>query len=162
MGRNQLNLQKKINQNSGFSIIEALTAVVLFAVGIIVINVMITGSNRIVENSAARDELNLATLMILEDITRNAANIKNYDIENGYDCKLSDDGTGLHNRDKKRWSEKIKSKFGKTKKREPQTCIVKAEKKKIRNKDVFIVTIEIIDSNGKTKSKIIRRVNVPK
>lgn len=162
MGRNQLNLQKKINQNSGFSIIEALTAVVLFAVGIIVINVMITGSNRIVENSAARDELNLATLMILEDITRNAANIKNYDIEKGYDCKLSDDGTGLHNRDKKRWSEKIKSKFGKTKKREPQTCNVKAKKIKKNNKEFFLVTIEIIDSNGKTKSKIIRRVNVPK
>ena len=154
MAITKLNSGEKTNKNDGFSIIEALTAVVLFALGIIVINVMVTGSNRIIENSVTRDELNLATSMILEDITRNALNIKDYGIEaSEYDCKLTNNGTGLHNKDKKRWSEKIKSKFGKSKKPDPQKCIVKAEKKTMGNKDVLIVTIEIIDSNGKTKRK---------
>ena len=160
---------KKRNNNSqsGFSLLEALTAAAIFVIGIIGINAMITMSNQVIENAAVRDQITLTSTMALEDIVSNAEYTSKYKSE---DCYQEDSGSNKNNKDKDRWFKIMKDRvFGRIS--NPKKCKIETEEitKNINNKSVVIGNIVIyemkITSPDQKKDKlvrrIIRRVNAP-
>ena len=59
-------MKKNINNSqSGFSLLESITAAAIFIIGIIGINAMVSMSNRVVEKAAIRDQITLTSSMAL-------------------------------------------------------------------------------------------------
>ena len=155
---------KKRNNNSqsGFSLIESLTAAAIFVIGIIGINGMITMSNQVIENAAVRDQLTLTSTMALENIISNAEYTSRYQTEN---CYQEDSGSNKNNKDKDRWFKIMKDRvFGRMS--NPKKCRIEIKKiTKNSNKGNIVIYEMKITSPDQKKDKlvrrIIRRVNAP-
>ena len=90
---------KKKNNQSGFSILEALVDVVVFVLGLAGIYAMTTVSNRAMISSIERDKLNMVSAMVIESMTIDTANIANYDNTN---CYESPSGSSLKDRNRQK------------------------------------------------------------
>ena len=125
-------MKKNINNSqSGFSLLESITAAAIFIIGIIGINAMVSMSNRVVEKAAIRDQITLTSSMALEDMVSNPENAHEYKTAN---CYEADNGANKRNKDKNRWFKIMQErKIGKIK--DPKKCIVETEQKTIKDKN---------------------------
>ena len=154
---------KKKNNQSGFSILEALVAVVVFVLGLAGIYAMTTVSNRAMISSIERDKLNMVSAMVIESMTIDTANIANYDNTN---CYESSSGSSLiETANRKKWAEKYKKII---EARDSSGNVInqdkegyedcKVEVKEITGENAHMITIIMTRKDGK-KIQISKRIN---
>ena len=155
---------KKRNNNSqsGFSLIESLTAAAIFVIGIIGITAMITMSNQVIENAAVRDQLTLTSTMALENIITDSEKISDYGTNN---CYQAVGGSEESNKHKNRWFNIMKDKariIGKIPSSQKKCSIITSEQKKNSNNGhivKFEIKITTPDQKDRIVRKMIRRIN---
>ena len=152
----------KKNNELGFSILEALVAVVIFVLGLAGIYAMTTLSNRAMISSIERDKLNMVSAMVIESMTIDAANIANYDDTN---CYESPSGSSLKDRNRQKWAKKYKKIIEardssgnviNQDKEGSEDC--KVEVKEITGENAHMITIIMTRKDGK-KIQISKRIN---
>ena len=150
----------KKNNQSGLSILEALVAVVVFVLGLAGIYMMSTLSTRAMISSIERDKLNMVSVMVIESMTIDTANIVKYDNTN---CYESSSGSSLiETANRKKWAEKYKKIIGErdssgnVAKEGSEDC--KVEVKVIQNENAHMITIIMTRKNGK-KIQLSKRIN---
>ena len=153
---------KKKNNQSGFSILEALVAVVVFVLGLAGIYAMTTVSNRAMISSIERDKLNMVSAMVIESMTIDTANIANYDNTN---CYESPSGSSLKDRNRQKWAKKYKKII---EARDSSGNVInqdkegyedcKVEVKEITGENAHMITIIMTRKDGK-KIQISKRIN---
>ena len=154
-----LNLKKKINSQSGFSILEAIVAAVIFVLGLSAVYAMVNFANKSLMSSRERDRLNMMSSEIMENLNLAMETYKNKgknseefkDDFNNLDCyqDVTNDSS-IKDKHRKRWKEKL------GKKEASEECNLKIEK--ISGKEAYLVTIIIKRRNGK-EIKIVKRLN---
>ena len=153
---------KKKNNQSGFSILEALVAVVVFVLGLAGIYAMTTLSNRTMISSIERDKLNMVSAMVIESMTIDTANIATYD---NTDCYQSTSGSSLNERNRQKWAKKYKKIIEardssgnviNQDKEGSEDC--KVEVKEITGENAHMITIIMTRKDGK-KIQISKRIN---
>ena len=159
-------MKKKINSQSGFSILEAILAAVIFVIGLVAVYAMVNFANKSLMSSRERDRLNMMSSEIMENLNLAMETYKkdNKDSEefkddfNNLDCYQDVSNTSsMKDNYRKRWKEKL------GKKEASEECNLKIEKISgvdAYGKDLitYLVTISIKKRNGK-EIKIVKRLN---
>ena len=152
-------MKKKINSQSGFSILEAILAAVIFVIGLVAVYAMVNFANKSLMSSRERDRLNMMSSEIMENLNLAMETYKkdNKDSEkfkddfNNLDCYQDvSNASSMKDNYRKRWKEKL------GKKEASEECNLKIEK--ISGKEAYLVTISIKKRNGR-EIKIVKRLN---
>jgi type IV pilus assembly protein PilV len=135
-----------------FTLIEALMSVAIMAIGFAGVYGLVSTSNRVLSDSIDREKLNFQAAEIIESLHADQANILEY---NGKDLsKCSNLKTKKSMDDQlarlKKWCEKVKGEIGD--KRSQDRRRIRVEKKKVGQKYVYVVSIDL---SGKDNKKTV-------
>ena len=143
------------NQN-GVSLIEAMVATVVIAIGFMAIYTLSITSTRILMGTIDREKGNMIANTIFEDLITDTPNLLSY---HNMDFKTVGQGSASHIVKKNKWAQTASKRFG-----SPQTNDkrhIQVVKKSVAGKDIFIVTIDLATRGGKAKNQFKRVFNAP-
>ena len=140
-----------------FTLIEALISVVIMAIGFAGVYGLVSTSNRVLSDSIDREKLNFQTSEIMESLQADQINILEYNNKDLSNCSALTIKKGLDGQlaKLKRWCEKLKGDIGD--KRSNDKRRIRVEKKKVGQKYVYIVSVDLVGKNGK-KTVLTKKV----
>jgi len=140
-----------------FTLIEALMSVAIMAIGFAGVYGLVSTSNRVLSDSIDREKLNFQAAEIIESLHADQANILEY---NGKDLsKCSNLKTKKGKEDQltrlKAWCQKLQGEVGD--KRSQDKRRIRVVKKKVGQKHVYVVSIDLSGKDNK-KTVFMKRV----
>ena len=145
----------------GFTLIEVLVSVAILAIGFVAVIALVSVSDRTLQNSVDRAQLNSQASEIIETLHSDQSNIAEYNNKNIGKCDSLSTPKGKtvqHDRLKK-WCERVKGESGETASRDKR--MVRVTKKNIGQREVNIVTVELTSKDGKNSVFTKRVFNAP-
>ena len=135
----------KKNNNKGITLIEALVAVVIVAIGFLSVYQLSSYAVNSIDGSIDRNKVNFLSEMMAEDMLADPANIQSYQFSDT--CSFNDaSGSELHKLRQNKWKERFKNQFPK------DQCKSNDEKKTIVNgTNTFAARINLANRGGKQK-----------
>jgi len=132
-----------------FTLIEALMSVAIMAIGFAGVYTIVSTSNRALSDSIDREKLNFQVAEIIESLHADQANILEY---NGKDLsKCASLKTKKGKEDQltrlKAWCQKLQGEIGD--KRSQDRRLIRVEKKKVGQKYVYVVSIDLSGKDSK-------------
>ena len=145
----------------GFTLIEVLVSVVILVIGFMAVIALVSVSDRTLQNSVDRAQLNAQANEIIETLQSDQSNIAEYDNKNIGKCGSLSTSKGKTEQlvRLKRWCEQMKGESGETASRDKR--VVRVTKKKIGQREVNIVTVELTSKDGKNTVFTKRVFNAP-
>jgi type IV pilus assembly protein PilV len=133
----------------GFTLIEVLVSVAILAIGVAAIFALVSVSDRTLQNSIERAQLNAQANEIIETLHSDQPNISEYNNKNIGKCgSLSTSkGKDVQRVRLKKWCERMKGESGEAVSLDKR--MVRVTKKKIGPREVNIVTVELTSKDGK-------------
>ena len=143
------------NQN-GVSLIEAMVATVVIAIGFMAIYTLSITSTTILMSTLDREKGNMIANTVFEDLITDTPNLLSY---HNMDFKTVGQGSASHIAKKTKWAQTASKRFGSPQTKDKRK--IQVLKKTIAGKDVFIVTIDLATRDGKAKNQFKRVFNAP-
>ena len=143
--RKQAGFYKK-NSNKGITLLEALVAVVIVAIGFLSVYQLSSYAVNSIDASIDRNKINFLSEMMAEDMLADPANIKNYQFSDA--CTLNNtSGSELYKIRQNKWKERFKAQFP------AGQCKNTDEKKTILSDQIntFTARINLANRNGTQK-----------
>ena len=140
-----------------FTLIEALVAVAIMAIGFAGVYGLVSTSNRVLSDSIDREKLNFQAGEIIESLHADKTNILEYngkDLSSCNSIKTSKDKEEQLKR-LKVWCEKLQGEVGD--KRSQDKRIIRVVKQKVGENYVYVVSIELSGKSDK-KSVFMKRI----
>lgn len=137
---------KKNNNNKGITLLEALVAVVIVAIGFLSVYQLSSYAVNSIDGSIDRNKINFLSEMMAEDMLADPTNIQNYQFSDA--CSFNDvSGSELYKLRQNKWKERFKNQFPKTQ------CKSNDEKKTILvdKTNTFVARINLANRDGKQK-----------
>ena len=133
------------NNNKGITLLEALVAVVIVAIGFLSVYQLSSYAVNSIDGSIDRNKVNFLSEMMAEDMLADPANIQNYQFSDV--CSFKDvSGSELYKLRQNKWKERFKNQFPE------KQCKSNDEKKTIVNgTDTFSARINLANRDGKQK-----------
>jgi len=140
-----------------FTLIEALVSVAIMAIGFAGVYALVSTSNRVLSDSIDREKLNFQAGEIIESLHADQANILEYNGKDLSKCSNLKAKKGMDDQlaRLKKWCEKVKGEIGD--KRSQDRRLIRVEKKKVGQKYVYVVSIDLAGKDGK-KTVFMKRV----
>lgn len=140
-----------------FTLIEALISVVIMAIGFAGVYGLVSTSNRVLSDSIDREKLNYQTSEIMESLQADQANILEYNNKDLSNCSTLTIKKGMDSQlaKLKNWCEKLKGDVGN--KRSNDKRRIRVEKKKVGQKYVYVVSINLAGKDSK-KTVFMKKV----
>jgi len=147
---------KHMNKQA-FTLIESLISVVIMAIGFAGVYGLVSTSNRVLSDSIDREKLNYQTSEIMESLQADQANILEYNNKDLSNCSALTLKKGMDNQlaKLKNWCEKLKGDVGS--KRSTDKRRIRVEKKKVGQKHVYIVSVDLAGKDG-NKTVFMKKV----
>ena len=162
MNCNLLHQFSMINKHErGFTLIEVLVSIVIMMIGFVGVVGLVAVSDRTLQNSSDRAELNSLANDIIESVHSDQSNIAEYVNKKLGNCSSLSTSKGKTEQLKrlKRWCERMKGEAGET--RSKDIRVIRVTKKKVGTKEVNILTIELTSRDGKNTIFTKRVFNAP-
>ena len=133
----------------GFTLIEVLVSVVIILIGFVAVITLVSVSDRTLQNSVDRAQLNAQANEIIETLHLDQSNIAEYDNKNIGKCGSLSTSKGKADQlaRLKQWCERMKGESGEAASKDKR--IVRVTKKKIGQREVNIVTVELTSKDGR-------------
>ncbi len=140
-----------------FTLIEALVSVAIMAIGFAGVYALVSTSNRVLSDSIDREKLNFQASEIIESLHGDQANILEYHNKDLSNCANIKTKKGMDDQlvRLKKWCEKVKGEVGD--KRSQDRRRIRVEKKKVGQKYVYVVSIDLAGKDGK-KTVFMKKV----
>ena len=140
-----------------FTLIEALVSVAIMAIGFAGVYALVSTSNRVLSDSIDREKLNFQAGEIIESLHADKTNILEYNGKDLSKCSNLKTKKGMDDQlaRLKKWCEKVKGEIGD--KRSQDRRLIRVEKKKVRQKYVYVVSIDLSGKDNK-KTVFIKKV----
>jgi len=153
MGRSVIEDQK------GFTLIEALVSVAIFAIGFAGVYALVGVSDRVLQNSVNRQQLNFQANEIVETLNSDPRNIAEYHGKNLGRCSSLSVSKGKDEQLKrlKRWCERSSGETGEKKSNDQRR--IQVIKKSLGNREVNVASIELTSNDGKNTVTLKRTFN---
>ena len=135
-----------------FTLIEALVAVAIMAIGFAGVYGLVSASNRVLSDSIDREKLNFQAGEIIESLHADKTNILEYNGKDLSKCGALKVKKGMDDQlaRLKKWCEKVKGEIGD--KRNQDKRRIRVEKKQVGQKYVYVVSIDL---SGKDSKKTV-------
>ena len=145
----------------GFTLIEVLVSIVIMMIGFVGVFGLVAVSDRTLQNSSDRAELNSLANDIIESVHSDQSNIAEYVNKKLGNCSSLSTSKGKTEQLErlKRWCERMKGEAGET--RSKDIRVIRVTKKKVGTKEVNILTIELTSRDGKNTIFTKRVFNAP-
>lgn len=145
----------------GFTLIEVLVSIVIMMIGFVGVFGLVAVSDRTLQNSSDRAELNSLANDIIESVHSDQSNIAEYVNRKLGNCSSLSTSKGKTEQLErlKRWCERMKGEAGET--RSKDIRVIRVTKKKVGTKEVNILTIELTSRDGKNTIFTKRVFNAP-
>jgi type II secretory pathway component PulJ len=145
------------NYKEAFTLIEALISVAISAIGFAGVMALVSTSNTVMNDTIDKEKLKFQNTEILEALNADQANIMDY---NGKDLSNCTQIVAPSGKDDQiailmKWCNKLQGEVGS--KRTQDKRIIRVEKKKVGQSNVYIVSLELNAKNNK-KSVYMKRV----
>ena len=136
-------------------------SIVIMMIGFVAVFALVSVSDRTIQKSSAKSELNTVGNDIIETISSDRANLSEYVNKNLGNCSgLSTSKGKTVQRDRlKRWCEQMKSVAGEAVGSDIRK--IKVKNVKVGSKDVIVVTVELSSDDGKNTFFAKRVFNAP-
>jgi type IV pilus assembly protein PilV len=140
-----------------FTLIEALVSVAMMAIGFAGVYALVSTSNRILSDSISREKLNFQASEIIESLHADQANILEYNGKDLGKCASLKTKKGKEDQltSLKAWCQKLQGEIGN--KRNQDRRLIRVVKKKVGQKFVYVVSIDLSGKNNK-KTVFMKRV----
>jgi type IV pilus assembly protein PilV len=140
-----------------FTLIEALVSVAMMAIGFAGVYALVSTSNRILSDSIDREKLNFQASEIIESLHADQANILEYNGKDLGKCASLKTKKGKEDQltSLKAWCQKLQGEIGN--KRNQDRRLIRVVKKKVGQKFVYVVSIDLSGKNNK-KTVFMKRV----
>lgn len=150
-----------IRNQDGFTLIEALVSVAIFAIGFAGVYTLVGVSDRVLQNGIEREELNYQANEIIETIHSDVENIAEYDddLETTEARRSARKSKGKEKQQERldRWRDRSRGEGGTKKHRDNRK--IRVVKKKVGGKDVNVVAVELTTRDGKNSIWVKRVFN---
>jgi len=145
------------NYKEAFTLIEALISVAISAIGFAGVMALVSTSNTVMNDTIDKEKLKFQNTEILEALNADQANIMDYNGKDLSNCTQIVAPTGKDDQLAilKKWCNKLQGEVGS--KRTQDKRIIRVEKKKVGQNNVYIVSLELNAKNNK-KSVYMKRV----
>ena len=145
------------NNKNAFTLIEALVSVAITAIGFAGIYALVSTSNAVMSDTIDKEKLKYQNTEIIESLTADQANIMEYAWKDLSNCSSIKTKTGMDDQLErlKKWCNKLKGEVGD--KRNQDKRIIRIDKRKVGQNNVYIVSLEINAKSDK-KSVSMKRV----
>ena len=134
------------NNNKGITLLEALVAVVIVAIGFLSVYQLSSYAVNSIDGSIDRNKINFLSEMMAEDMLADPTNVKNYQFSDA--CTLNNiSGSELYKIRQNKWKERFKAQFP------AGQCKNTDEKKTILSDQIntFTARINLANRNGTQK-----------
>jgi len=140
-----------------FTLIEALVAVAIMAIGFAGVYSLVSTSNRVLSDSIDREKLNFQAGEIIESLHADKANILEYNGKDLSKCSNLKTKKGMDDQlaKLKLWCQKMQGDIGD--KRSQDRRRIRVEKKKVGQKYVYVVSIDLAGKDG-SKTVFMKKV----
>ena len=140
-----------------FTLIEALVSVAITAIGFAGVYALVTVSNGVMSDTIDKEKLKYQNTEIIESLNADQTNIMEYNGKDLSNCASITTAKGMDDQLKRlqNWCNKIKGEVGD--KRSSDKRIIRVEKKKVGQNNVYIVSLELNAKSNK-KSVFMKRV----
>jgi Tfp pilus assembly protein PilV len=145
------------NYKEAFTLIEALISVAISAIGFAGVMALVSTSNTVMNDTIDKEKLKFQNTEILEALNADQANIMDYNGKDLSNCTqiVSPVGKDEQLLNLQKWCNKLQGEVGS--KRTQDKRIIRVEKKKVGQSNVYIVSLELNAKNNK-KSVYMKRV----
>ena len=140
-----------------FTLVEALVSVAIMAIGFAGVYGLVSTSNRVLSDSIDREKLNFQAGEIIESLHADKTNILEYNGKDLSKCSNLKTKTGMDDQlaKLKLWCQKLQGDIGD--KRSQDRRRIRVEKKKVGQKYVYIVSVDLAGKSG-DKTVFMKRV----
>ena len=140
-----------------FTLIEALVSVGIMAIGFAGVYSLVSASNRVLSDSIDREKLNFQAAEIIESLHADQSNILEYNGKDLSDCDNLATNQGKEDQlnRMKRWCEALRGEVGD--KRASDRRFIRVERRKVGQKFVFIVSIDLAGKDDE-RTTFMKRV----
>lgn len=145
----------------GFTLVEVLMSIVIMMIGFVAVFGFVAVSDRAIQRSSAKFELNTVGNDIIESISADRANLSEYINKNLGNCSRLSASKGKKEQLKrlKKWCDQLKSVAGEAVSSDIRK--IKVKNVKVGSKDVIVVTVELSSRGGKDTFFAKRVFNAP-
>ena len=144
-------------RKQAFTLIEALVAVAIMAIGFAGVYSLVSTSNRVLSDSIDREKLNFQASEIIESLYADKTNILEYNGKDLSKCSNLKTKKGMDDQltRLKLWCQKLQGDIGD--KRSQDRRRIRVEKKKVGQKYVYVVSIDLAGQDG-SKTVFMKKV----
>ena len=148
-----------IRSQDGFTLVEALLSVAIFAIGFAGVYTLVGVSDRVMQNGLEREELNYQANEIIETLHLDVDNLAEYDddLETTAASRSARASRGKKEQQNRldRWDNRASGEGGTKKNRDNRR--IRVVKRKVGGRDVNVVAVELTTRDG-TNSIWLKRV----